>query len=284
MKKRKWIWFLLGMIVLAICGIGIVFHLRPDWKFRVADVMGSWFRSVSIEQVEYQEEELKKVPVSEMERNDTLLLINEEHPMPENYEPDLVFYKDTDVKMAEAATEAFHSLAEYIKNKTGEKLYIRDSYRSTEEQEVVYQEQPEVAAIPGSSEHATGLALDVYVAQFAGYGFLKSESGQLVNRDCWNYGFIIRYPQFREEDTKIPYEPWHIRYVGVPHAEIMMKNNMILEEYIESLEIGKFYSSCGYIITRQTGDTVSVPNDLQNVTVSSDNMGNWIVTGKWKEK
>lgn len=279
----KWTAIAVFLMVFVVCGILIVFHFRPDWRFRAEDLVDGWLDSVEIEKVEYQEEELETHSVSDLERRDTLLLINEEHPLGTDYEADIIYYKDTDVLMAEAATEGFSQLAEAVMDETGEKLYIRDSYRNLEEQETVYKEQPEVAAIPGSSEHMTGLALDVYVSQFAGYGFLKSESGQLVNRDCWKYGFIIRYPQFREADTKIPYEPWHIRYVGTPHAEIIMRNDMVLEEYIDSLEIGSFYSSCGYVITRQTGDEVKLPGGLSGIVVSSDNMGNWIITGKLEE-
>ena len=279
-KVIKGLVILLFLILFAAGGILVLFHFRPDWRFRAADLVEGWFDSVDMEKTEYKEEELESHAVADLKREDTLLLINVDYPLKTDYVADIVYYKDTDVEMAEEATEAFSELSAAVKEETGDTLYIRGSYRSLEEQEAVYQEQPEVAAIPGSSEHMTGLALDVYVSQFAGYGFLKSEAGQFVNRDCWKYGFIIRYPQFRKSDTDIPYEPWHIRYVGIPHAEIIMGNDLVLEEYIESLEIGSFYSSCGYIITRQSGDTVKVPKGLTEITVSSDNMGNWIVTGK----
>lgn len=284
MKKRtmhniKWVAIPLAVFLFMACGVLVAFHFRPDWKYRAFDLVDGWFDSVAIEQVEYREEDLVSHAVADLTRDDALLLINEEHPLAADYMADLTYYKDTDVVMAKSATEAFGQLAAAVLEETGETLYIRDSYRSLEEQEVVYQEQPKVAAIPGSSEHMTGLALDVYVSQFAGYGFLKSAAGQFVNQNCWKYGFIIRYPQFRESDTKIPFEPWHIRYVGTPHAEIIMRNDLVLEEYMERLEIGRFYSSCGYLITRQTGDTVKLPEGLSEVTVSSDNMGNWVITG-----
>lgn len=50
------------------------------------------------------------------------------------------------------------------------------------------------------------------------------------------YGFVLRYPSGKEHITKIGYEPWHFRYVGVPHAEIIEKNDFVLEEYIEFLK------------------------------------------------
>ena len=53
---------------------------------------------------------------------------------------------------------------------------------------------------------------------------------------------IIRYPEGKEDVTGIGFEPWHIRYVGIPHAKIMYRNNWTLEEYYENLEVGDFYA------------------------------------------
>ncbi len=279
--KKKRMRFLILILVICLLGSGTaIFVLRPDWRFRAWDLVNSWFDSVPMERMEYGEEDLAEYSVSDLKREDVLLLINEEYPVSSQMRPSVSQYKDTDVIMAEAAMEPFSYLSEAVQEKTGSTLYVRDSYRSLEEQEVVYQEQPDVAAVPGSSEHMTGLALDVYVAQYAGYGFLKSDAGQLVNQNCWEYGFIIRYPQFRSGDTKIPYEPWHIRYVGRPHAEIIERNNLVLEEYILGMELGSYYSSCGYCISRQSGDRIKMPKNVTQLTVSADNTGNWIITGK----
>ena len=56
-----------------------------------------------------------------------------------------------------------------------------------------------------------------------------------VNENCYKYGFILRYPEDKEDITEIRYEPWHFRYVGIPHAYYMTKNGICLEEYIELL-------------------------------------------------
>ena len=139
-----------------------------------------------------------------------------------------------------------------------------------------------VAAKAGESEHETGLGIDVYVKYYAGNGFLKSEAGQYVNKYCGDFGFIIRYPLLKEKETGFSYEPWHIRYVGLPHSRIIAEKSVSLEEYIESLELDCAYSYGDYIITRQDGEKVIAPSEYESVTVSPDNLGNLIFTFKIK--
>lgn len=83
----------------------------------------------------------------------------------------------------------------------------------------------------------------------------------------------------KKDVTGIEYEPWHIRYVGLPHSEIISREYETLEEYFDSLECGKFYRYGGYIISRQKGELVRVPEGSET-TVSSDNCGGWIITVK----
>ncbi|MED9958493.1 MAG: M15 family metallopeptidase, partial [Christensenellales bacterium] len=87
-------------------------------------------------------------------------------------------------------------------------------------------------AVPGSSEHHTGLAFDVTVP---GESFPLTEQSKWLAEHCWDYGFIIRYTEEKEDITGISAEPWHVRYVGQPHARIMRDENWCLEEYIASL-------------------------------------------------
>ena len=161
-------------------------------------------------------------PSEDIAYSQNLLLVNNEHPLTSDFEPDIVFYRDTDVYMNSAITEDYGRLSDYIRENMGNRLYVSSSYRSFEDQERVYNEEgPEVAAVPGHSEHQTGLALDVYVMYFAGSAFIDSQVGRYVNDNCGEFGFIIRYPEGEEDITGFAYEPWHIRYVGQPHAEII---------------------------------------------------------------
>lgn len=95
-------------------------------------------------------------------------------------------------------------------------------------------------ALPGHSEHQTGLAIDLGLRQ-EHIDFICPEfpntgiCGQFKQRAA-DYGFILRYPAGREAVTGIGCEPWHFRYVGVPHARIMVENDQTLEEYIEYIK------------------------------------------------
>ena len=172
---------------------------------------------------------------------------------------------------------------ERICNKFGEKLYITSAYRTADEQQALYDEKgSSVAQRPGESEHQTGLAADVAIKGFGGASILKTDAGKYINLHCWNYGFIIRYPDGRKDVTGINYEPWHIRYVGAPHAEYICKNDITLEEYVESLTQNMLFTydklpQYAVIKTDGHGDIV-VPENYVSCIISPDNCGNYIIT------
>ena len=93
-------------------------------------------------------------------------------------------------------------------------------------------------AVPGTSEHQTGLALDIVSA---GYQVLNKKQADTAEQKwlmehCWEYGFILRYSSEKSEITGIGYEPWHYRYVGKEAALAMRDSGQCLEEYLEALE------------------------------------------------
>lgn len=127
--------------------------------------------------------------------------------------------------------------------KKGIKLYGVSGYRSYTRQKEIYDRNvatrgkaatDAVSAIPGSSEHQTGLTIDVS-AQSVSYrldqSFGDTKEGKWLAKHCHEYGFIIRYPYGKEKITGYSYEPWHIRYVGTTVASYLYKNNLTLEEY-----------------------------------------------------
>lgn len=99
------------------------------------------------------------------------------------------------------------------------------------------EEASKVVAIPGSSEHQTGLAADI-MSERVGLtrNFAETKQGKWLADNSWKFGFIVRYPEDKTELTGIIYEPWHVRYVGNSHSEIMKINDMCLEEYVEYLK------------------------------------------------
>ena len=148
--------------------------------------------------------------------------------------------------------EAFYyyeQLKEYLKT-IGIEIAINEAYRSIEDQEKIVEEFKSIydeeklykkVAVPGYSEHHTGLAIDI------GLIFDKREEEeenikireslyQEMHKHLSKFGFILRYPKGKEEITGYSYEPWHIRYVGKIPAEIIMNNNLTLEEYVNDFQ------------------------------------------------
>lgn len=92
-------------------------------------------------------------------------------------------------------------------------------------------------AAPGHSEHQTGLAIDLGLKKedidFICPEFPNSGICQTFRKQAARYGFVERYPKGKEQITGIAHEPWHFRYVGVPHAAIMSEQKLSLEEYMD---------------------------------------------------
>jgi len=95
-----------------------------------------------------------------------------------------------------------------------------------------------VVAVPGTSEHELGLAVDLADSS---YPYLdeaqeKTDTQKWLMEHCWEYGFILRYPNTKTESTGIIYEPWHYRYVGKDVAMELRSSGQSLEEYLNSLQ------------------------------------------------
>ncbi len=96
-------------------------------------------------------------------------------------------------------------------------------------------EAAKVVAIPGTSEHHLGLAVDIISVEES---FENTKEFRWLQENAADFGFIMRYPKDKQNITKIIYEPWHYRYVGVEHAKAINELGMCLEEYIEYLKRG----------------------------------------------
>lgn len=177
------------------------------------------------------------------ENREDVLLVNETHPLPADYQPDelvLLYEQPRSFQLArsdfyltretyEAAERMFGAAA-----KSGQTGYIITSaYRSREAQEAIYQQsEPGLAQKPGCSEHETGLAIDVTVRRDSG-DFGDTSQCKWLLAHCHEYGFIQRYPEGKENITGIVYEPWHYRYVGEKAARAIHRAQCTLEEYCE---------------------------------------------------
>ena len=178
-------------------------------------------------------------------------------------------------------------------------LIIYGSYRTNDFQRQLYEqdlantgsEESTRVAKPGYSEHESGYAFDF--STVPDYDYQGTGDFEWFTKNCCKYGFILRYPENKENITQIQYEPWHFRYVGIPHAYYMTKNDLCMEEYIELLEKQYPYSGEHLAFSDDSGneyevyfvasddaneDTdVPVPNGC-DYTVSGNNYSGFIVT------
>jgi len=109
--------------------------------------------------------------------------------------------------------------------------YINEGYSYDE----AYKIASTIVAIPGTSEHNLGLAVDICTTyyQVLDEGQENTPEQQWLMEHCHEYGFILRYPSDKTELTGIIYEPWHYRYVGVDVATEIMASGICFEEYYE---------------------------------------------------
>jgi len=141
------------------------------------------------------------------------------------------------------------------------------------------------AALPGHSEHHTGLALDFGILSGGVRStFTGTDSTSWFRRNSHKFGFILRFPPNKIHITQTAHEPWHFRYVGLPHSTIMFQNNLCLEEYIDFLREYTFeepfefeHEGKTYIIYFAAAGDVKLPLNSE-FEISGNNVDGFIVT------
>lgn len=179
-----------------------------------------------------------------------LILVNRENYIPADYEVQLTELsngKKVDSRIYPELQEMFNAA-----RAQGYGLFVREGYRTQEEQQQLMNEKIEAyenegkskseakklaeqwVAIPGTSEHQLGIAVDIINADTT-----KSSRDDVYNwleENAHTYGFIKRYPSNKTDITGVINEPWHYRYVGKEAASAIYSQGICLEEYIETLE------------------------------------------------
>ena len=179
-----------------------------------------------------------------------LILVNAEHPVPEDYSVTLKelrndqwvderIYPELQQMFDDARAEGIYPLINESYRSAERQQEILDNYIAAYEAEGLSTEEAqqralEVVAKPGTSEHQLGLALDIIVE----YEEDSTVTWQWLKENCWRYGFILRYPEDKTEITGISYEPWHFRYVGAEAAQQITERGITLEEYLEDKDAG----------------------------------------------
>lgn len=175
------------------------------------------------------------------------MLVNKYNALSKDYEvEDLKTISKTysygdNKKLNKEAYDAFISLADDAK-KEGYTILIVSSYRTYQDQEDVWKDYKAsfgtkkadaYAARAGSSEHETGLAIDVADYNDKNDKFEATESFKWMQTNAHKYGYILRYPKDKENITGYSYEAWHYRYVGIDTATKVYNEGITYDEYYE---------------------------------------------------
>lgn len=186
-----------------------------------------------------------------------MFLVNSKNPLPSDYdnmiETEVVFKDWRDYELDSRAADYLKRMVADAKE-DGIDLLVVSAYRTIKYQQEnfdrsvqdrmdkgmsyddAYADTLREVAMPGESEHNAGLALDIMSHEYTSMddaGFEDTEAFAWLDKHAAEYGFILRYPKNKEDITKIIYEPWHYRFVGVYYANEIKESGLCLEEYFE---------------------------------------------------
>lgn len=183
-----------------------------------------------------------------------LIIANKQYPLPESYKIN-VTYLPNGYRLDSRIVDAYNSMITAAKN-DGITLKIISGFRTYQGQTTLFNNKvnkylnqgysrekakelaAQYVAPPGTSEHLTGLAVDLISTNWYNYNsdlnsnFEKTKEFEWLYNNCAEYGFVLRYPKDKVAITGYNYEPWHYRYVGVEAAKEIMSSKICLEEYI----------------------------------------------------
>lgn len=230
-RKRRLAGIVISSILLLIAGVFTFMMLPRDGQPTLLDTIEIGRKTASTE------------------HGWNLILVNEDYYIPDNYEVELTELsngKKVDSRIYPYLQSMFDDA-----RANGLALFVREGYRTSEEQQQIMDERVaeyqgegyskseakklarDYVAVPDTSEHQLGLSVDINAdttkcSSDAVYSWLAE--------NAWRYGFIKRYPADKVDITGISNEPWHYRYVGKEAAQEIQSQGICLEEYIEQLE------------------------------------------------
>lgn len=241
--------------------------------------------------------------------DELLLLVNGIHRIDRAYQPEdlvdtarLTPSKKSRMLLREPAAAAYTEMIAAYKDEDSRPLYSLSAFRTYTYQSqlfsskvasrqsagqsylTAYRNTLRYTALPGTSEHQTGLAIDLTTNGTLSDAFRDTAQGRWLLENCWDFGFILRYDEAKSGLTAIAYEPWHYRYVGLPHSLIIRDNGWVLEEYIAALkEQGMLEypdpdDPANIWRVYWTDDTAREFDGVESI--SSDNTGGYVITTK----
>lgn len=221
--------------------------------FLVLVILGSWIFRNGAELITQEENPILDTLQIGINQTDTssdwnLILVNRTHRIPKNYEMEL-----TELSNGQKVDSRIYPELQAMFDAAradGLQLFVREGYRTSEEQQQILDEKiaafenegnsrkeakelaKEWVAVPGTSEHELGLSVDINANTSVSS---RDSVYTWLAENAHSYGFIKRYPSDKTEITGINNEPWHYRYVGKETAEEIKEKGVCLEEYIEEL-------------------------------------------------
>ncbi|PFK47137.1 D-Ala-D-Ala carboxypeptidase VanY [Bacillus cereus] len=282
---KKWVFISLFILCTVCVGVYIAPLFQNGVDVKIVE-KGDKVNSTNTEKKEITKEQIYK---------GDLLLVNKDYPVQEDsirsdtinvfQNTELVrgyVVLDRNIHLSKDIVKKFLKIVDAAEKEGVHHFLISSGYRDFKEQRNLYEKMGSDYALPaGYSEHNLGLSLDVGSTQMK---MEKAPEGKWIEDNVWKYGFVLRYPKNKSNITGIQYEPWHIRYVGLPHSAIMQKNKFTLEEYLDFLkekkEIstnveGKEYTVSYYKVSKNT--TINVPVN-QHYEISGNNTDGVIMT------
>lgn len=192
-------------------------------------------------------------------KQDFLMLLNKENTIDSDFEPSDLIYVDKDVPKAywldATAAKALEALVKEMHTEGFSDVYVTSGYRSyiyqnalyntyidnemAKDPGLTYEEAEKIvqgySAIPGQSEHHTGLCIDFMSSSMSELDetFADNEAYDWLLANAWKFGFILRYPKDKTDITRYDYEPWHWRFVGRETALEILRSGECFEEYLE---------------------------------------------------
>jgi len=195
--------------------------------------------------IQMEEEDIRRGP---------LLLVNHNHEFKIPDDLDLVIITEAQTipfRVQQSTSQLAYSIMQpldemmeaFLSATNNRAVTIRSAFRTYDNQQRILntyisrmgrREALRWAAIPGHSEHHTGLAFDFGILSGGTVNaFTGAGNTSWFRRNSYRYGFILRYMQNKTHITETNYEPWHFRYVSLPHSAVMQENDWCLEEYID---------------------------------------------------
>ncbi len=239
---------LFAALIVLVIAIKVADSLFPSVK---ATLQRQEEKKASVTKNTDEKKKATKEPTKNEQTIDPLIIVSSENKRTDRCKPQLVEVYAT-IFVDKSVSEPLQAMVEAAKQE-GINLYVASGYHTKDRQTTLYEAKvkeyiesgtsedeakekakQEVGA-PDESEHQTGLAVDITVEEdpVLDKSFADTAASDWLVNHAKDYGFILRYPEGKEDTTKMSYDPNHYRYVGKEAAKEIMNKNITLEEYVK---------------------------------------------------